>query len=96
MRKTPRYTITDEAEIKRLIRENPWATYVSYTSNGLVASHYPTLLEDQAEGISIVTHFGRPDEELHEVPQHEMLVIVQGAHGYISPNWYADGDFIPT
>jgi transcriptional regulator len=21
---------------------------------------------------------------------------VQGAHGYISPGWYSDGDFIPT
>jgi transcriptional regulator len=96
MRKTPRYTTNDEAEVKRLIRENPWATYVSNTSNGLIASHYPTLLEDDAEGISIVTHFGRPDDELHEVPEHEMLVIVQGAHGYISPNWYAQDDFIPT
>jgi len=96
MRKTPRYTTTDEAEIKRLIRENPWATYVSNTSTGLVASHYPTLLEEDADGISIVTHFGRPDEELHEVGEHEMLVIVQGAHGYISPNWYAEGDIVPT
>ena len=25
-----------------------------------------------------------------------MLVIVQGAHGYISPGWYAEGDFVPT
>ena len=96
MRKTPRYPVTDGAEIKRLIRENPWATYVSNTAGGLVASHYPTLLEDDGDGISIVTHFGRPAEELHEVPQHEMLVIIQGAHGYISPNWYADDDFIPT
>jgi len=109
MRKTPRYTTTDEAEIKRLIRENPWATYVSNTSTGLVASHYPTLLEDAGDGggdgggdpdddagITIVTHFGRPDDELHEVGQHEMLVIVQGAHGYISPAWYDRDDFIPT
>ncbi|MEO6533596.1 MAG: FMN-binding negative transcriptional regulator [Pseudolysinimonas sp.] len=96
MRKTPQYTTTDEAQIKRLIRENPWATYVSNTSAGLVASHYPTLLEEDPAGISIVTHFGRPDEVLHEVGEHEMLVIIQGAHGYISPAWYAEGDFIPT
>jgi transcriptional regulator len=25
-----------------------------------------------------------------------MLVIVQGPHGYISPGWYAEGDFVPT
>ena len=96
MRKTPAYTTTDVEEVKRLIRENPWMTYVSNTSNGLVASHYATLLEEDADGISIVSHFGRPDEQLHELGQHEMLVIVQGPHGYISPGWYAEGDFVPT
>lgn len=96
MRKTPHFTTTETAEIKRLIRENPWASYVSNTSAGLVASHYPTLLDEEADGISIVTHFGRPDEQLHEVGEHEMLIIVQGAHGYISPAWYDEGDFIPT
>lgn len=96
MRKTPHFTTEDETVVTRLIRENPWATYVSNTSTGLVASHYATLLEDDSDGISIVSHFGRPDEKLHELGEHEMLVVVQGAHGYISPGWYADGDFIPT
>ncbi|MEO6115017.1 MAG: FMN-binding negative transcriptional regulator [Pseudolysinimonas sp.] len=96
MRKTPHFTTDDEAVVKRLIRENPWVTYVSNTASGLVASHYPTLLEEDEDGISIVSHFGRPDEQLHELGQHEVLAIVQGAHGYISPGWYADGDFVPT
>jgi transcriptional regulator len=96
MRKTPAYTTTDEEVVKRLIRENPWMTFVSNTSNGLVASHYATLLEEHEDGISIVSHFGRPDEQLHELGEHEMLVIAQGPHGYISPGWYAEGDFIPT
>ena len=96
MRKTPAYTTTDVEEVKRLIRENPWMTFVSNTSSGLVASHYATLLEEDSEGISIVSHFGRPDELLHELGRHEMLVIVQGPHGYISPGWYAEGDFVPT
>jgi transcriptional regulator len=97
MRHTPRYLMTDVDEVKRLIRANPWTTYVSAASTGLVASHYPTLLEEtDDDSIVIVTHFGRPDEVAHEVGQHEMLVIVQGPHGYISPNWYEPGDIIPT
>lgn len=97
MRHTPHYLMTDPAEVKRLIREHPWATYVSATSNGLVASHYATLLEETDDDtISIVSHFGRPDEQLHELGRHEVLVIVQGPHGYISPGWYEPGDFIPT
>lgn len=97
MRHTPHYLLDDVAEVKRLIRRNPWMTYVSNTSAGLVASHYATLLEETDDDtISIVSHFGRPDEVAHELGQHEVLVIVQGPHGYISPNWYAPGDFIPT
>jgi transcriptional regulator len=97
MRHTPHYLLTDPDEVKRLIRRNAWATYVSNTSNGLVASHYPTLLEEtDDDSIVIVSHFGRPDEIAHELGQHEVLVIVAGPHGYVSPGWYAEGDFVPT
>lgn len=96
MRYTPHYLLTDPDEVKRLIRENPWATFVSNTAKGLVASHYPVVLEEDAEGISIVSHVGRPDERLHELGAHEMLMIIQGPHGYISPGWYANEDFVPT
>jgi len=96
MRHTPGYLLTDPDEVKRLIRENPWATIVSHTATGLVASHYPVILEEDAEGISIVSHVGRPDEQSHELGQHEVLVIVQGPHGYVSPSWYDTGDHIPT
>jgi transcriptional regulator len=97
MRHTPTYLLEDPAEVKRLIRANPWMTYVSPASTGLVSSHYATLLEETGDdSISLVSHFGRPDEVAHELGQHEVLVIVQGPHGYISPNWYAEGDFVPT
>jgi transcriptional regulator len=96
MRHTPTYVLTDPHEVKRLIRENPWATIVSNTANGLVASHYPVVLEDTEDGISIVSHVGRPDEQLHELGQHEVLVIIAGPHGYISPSWYENDEFVPT
>jgi transcriptional regulator len=96
MRYTPHFVLTDEDEVKRLIRENPWATIISNTAAGLVASHYPVVLEETAEGISIVSHVGRPDEQLHELGEHEILVIIQGPHGYISPGWYESPSVIPT
>ncbi|MBT8158920.1 MULTISPECIES: FMN-binding negative transcriptional regulator [Arthrobacter] len=95
MRHTPHFLMTDLDEVRHLIRDNPWATFVSATSKGLIASHYPVLV-DESEDITIVSHFGRPDEILHELGQHEILVIIQGPHGYISPSWYAPGDLIPT
>jgi transcriptional regulator len=96
VRHTPKYLMNDPDEVKRLIRSAPWATFVSATSSGLVASHYPVLLDETDAGITVLSHFGRPDDELHELGRHEVLVIVQGAHDYISPSWYAPGDLVPT
>ncbi len=98
MRHTPSFELTDPDEVARLIRENPWATIVSSTSNGLVASHYPVLIDDSAPAgtLAIVSHVGRPDEKLHEWGEHEVLVIIQGPHGYISPGWYDPSPAVPT
>ena len=96
MRHTPRYLMTNPQEVKRLIRNHPWATFVSPTSTGLVASHYPVLLDESRSDITVLSHFGRPDDDLHELGRHQVLVIVQGPHDYVSPSWYAPGDLVPT
>ena len=96
MRHTPRYLMTDPEQVKALIRAHPWATFVAATARGLVASHYPVLLEEDQDGIVILSHFGRPDDELHELGQHEILVIVQGPHDYVSASWYDPGDVVAT
>lgn len=96
MRKNPFFELGDRETIKRLIRENPWAMLVSNTSEGLVASHYPILLDDDRDDLTIVTHVGRPDERVHELGRHELLVVVQGPHGYISSSWYGDLVEVPT
>jgi transcriptional regulator len=88
--------MTDPLEVKRLIRGNPWATFVSPASTGLVASHYPALLIEDEHEIVIASHFGRPDEQLHELGEHEILVIIQGPHDYVSPSLYPPGDLVPT
>ncbi|WP_033294670.1 FMN-binding negative transcriptional regulator [Amycolatopsis jejuensis] len=94
MRHNPAYETDD---VRQLIRDYPFVTLVSTTSTGIVASHYPVLLDETAPGIVLVGHVGRPDEELHELGEHDVLVIVQGAHGYVSPSWYDHaGPAVPT
>ena len=90
MRHSPHHAVTDPEVVRRLIAENPWATLVSLAGGELVASHYPVLLDDGDE-LAVVTHVGRPDEQVHQFGDHEMLLIVAGPHGYISPSWYAPG-----
>jgi transcriptional regulator len=97
MRHTPHFVLSDVAEVARLVRENPWATIVAHTAEGLVASHYPVVLEETDDGsLSLVSHVGRPDERSLELGQGEVMIIVQGPHGYVSPGWYPAEQIIPT
>ncbi|KQQ00632.1 MULTISPECIES: FMN-binding negative transcriptional regulator [unclassified Rathayibacter] len=97
MRQNPSFALSDTDDIKQLIRENPWATIVSHTEAGeTVASHYPVVLDETEDDIVVFSHVGRPDDLLHELGAHEVLMIVQGPHGYISPGWYDADPAVPT
>jgi transcriptional regulator len=96
MRQNPSFTLSDPEAIKQLIRDNPWAVLVSAPETGLVASHYPVLVDEDREELSVVTHVGRPDEQLHGLGEHELLMIIQGPHGYISSSWYDPDPAVPT
>jgi transcriptional regulator len=97
MRHNPVHATTDPDAVRDLVRANPWATIVSSGDGGLVASHYPVLLDEESEELALLTHVGRPDEEVHGFGDAEVLVIVQGLHGYVSPSWYGpDATRAPT
>lgn len=96
MRHTPHYLLTDIDEIKRLVRENPWATIIAHTAKGLVASHYPVLLDEEKDDIHLLSHVGRPDDRNLELGSAEVLVIIQGPHGYVSSSWYGGVDSAST
>ncbi len=88
--------MTDAGFVRDLVAAEGFATIVSSTTAGPVASHYPVLLDDSAEDLVVLTHLGRPDERIHELDAaaaegREVLVIVQGPHGYVSPSWYSPG-----
>jgi transcriptional regulator len=90
MRFNPAHASEDPDLVRELVRDHPWAVIVSNGPSGLVASHYPVLLDTDGE-LTLVTHVGRPDERLHGFGGSDVLVILQGTHGYVSPSWYAAG-----
>jgi transcriptional regulator len=91
VRHNPSHAVDDPEVVRQLIRDNPWGTLVSANDGSLVASHYPILLDEESPELAIFTHVGRPDEEVHGFAEREVMLIVQGNHGYISPSWYAPG-----
>ncbi len=97
---TPAYSRADDpARLAAVIRDHSFATLVTHGDGGLVATHLPFLFEPQPDGPGVLlSHMARANPQWrHFAAAAEVLVIFQGAHGYISPGWYVtDGAHVPT
>lgn len=90
------YAITEAAEVRALVREHGWATLVTGAAGEPVVSHLPILLDPDGDDLAVLGHLARADAKLHELGQHEVVLVVQGPHGYVSPGFYVSGPYVPT
>ena len=85
-------------EAKALLVERGFGTVIAHDGARLHASHVPFLYHE-AEGSSgrIAFHVAKPNP-LHGIfaAHPAALLICQGPDAYISPDWYASADQVPT
>jgi transcriptional regulator len=97
MLEQPIFLIEDPAKVRELVRAHAWATLVSHVgSQGLVVSHLPVLVDESEPELAIVSHLARVDGETHELGDHDVVVVVEGPNGYLSPSWYGEVPHVPT
>ena len=81
-----------------LIRENPFASFISVDEAGLpFVSHIPLHLEERGAELVLWGHVAKPNPHwryLAERPQ--ALVTFLGPHAYLSPRVYPDLTRVPT
>ncbi len=98
----------DAAAAGALVRDNSFGLLVTVSAQGLPqASHLPFLFEAPADETAVepqgrlLGHLARANPQWHDLAAlaaagGEALVVFQGAHGYVSPSWYAPGPAVPT
>ncbi len=70
-------------------------TLVTSGPGGLMANQVPLLRQPAAD--RLWGHLARPNPQLADMAANgEVLVVFNGPHGYISPNWYGDPQLVPT
>lgn len=75
-----------------------FATLVTPSPNGLVASHLPFMIDtERGEHGTLLAHMARANPQSAAIgADEEALVMFLGPHGYISPSWYEDRATAPT
>ena len=85
------FKVEDVGEAHALMRAHPFAILVTHGSDGMVATHLPTVLKvDGATPLGrIECHVARPNQQWRTfAAAAEALMIFQGPEAYIRPGWY--------
>jgi transcriptional regulator len=95
------FRVDDVAEMHALMRARAFATLVSAGPSGLYATHLPTVLKSEGGFGAIECHLSRANPHWKDLAEGgEALMIFQGPHAYITPNWYPSkaehGKTVPT
>jgi len=97
------FRVEHTAEMHAMMRAQPFAILVTDGSDGLTATHLPTVLKIDGDGRlgRIECHVARPNPQWRSyAADRDALMIFQGPEAYIRPGWYPSkaehGKVVPT
>lgn len=83
------YREEDRAKIVEFLKNNEFATLVTYDGEKPTASHLLMEVVEEGEKILVNGHMSRANPLWKTFAGNsEVLIIFQGPHTYISPTWY--------
>jgi len=83
------YREENREKILEFLRQNDFATLVTYDGEKPVASHLLMEIVEDGENLFVNGHMSKANSLWKTFEKNpEILVIFQGPHTYISPTWY--------
>ena len=83
------YREEDREKILEFLRQNDFATLVTYDGEKPIASHLLMGILEEGESLFVNGHMSRANPHWKTFEKNpEVLMIFQGPHTYISPTWY--------
>lgn len=91
------FRVTETESLYSFIERYDFATIVSSSAAGIVASHVPVILDRQHAGGILRAHVARANRHWEAFNgRDESLTIFHGPHAYVSPSWYKSTPAVPT
>jgi transcriptional regulator len=91
------FRVDDVPQMHALMRGRPFASLISAGSNGLFASHLPTVLKNDGLYGVIECHLARANPHCKDLADgNEALMIFQGPEAYITSRQRSLGPAIPS
>jgi len=84
------FSLTDSAELQRILRAHPLGMLVTSVDGSLDANHIPFEFDPAVGALGLLTgHVARANPLWQQCREGaQAMVVFRGVEGYISPNWY--------
>jgi transcriptional regulator len=97
----PAFRDDDIASIHATMRAAPLANLVTATTEGLIATPLPLMIDDrEGEHGVLYGHLAKANPQWRAAPIGEALAIFMGPDAYVTPSWYETkretGKVVPT
>ncbi len=93
MHPDPRLQWTDRAAMLAFVRAQAFGAVFLTTPDGPRVAHVPLIFHGEGR---IGFHVSRRNALAPHLDGARILVVVQGPHAYVSPDWYGMPDQVPT
>jgi transcriptional regulator len=91
------FDVSDGRILESFISRYGFATLITSSSAGLIASHIPITLRKRGDANCLIGHVARANNQWRAFDgKAEALAIFHGPHAYVSPTWYATSPAVPT
>jgi transcriptional regulator len=80
------FAITDSDKINLFLKQNSFGELISTVEGRTFATHLPFLFDEEAKVLRM--HVAKANPQWQHLGKEELLLVVSGPHGYISPSWY--------
>jgi transcriptional regulator len=81
------FNVTDEREVAQFINSNSFGQLITNNNGRMVVSHIPFLFHAPTK--RLFGHIAKANPQWQTLVGQEILVILSGPHGYITPSWYS-------
>ena len=87
----------DVGRLQTLMHGYPFATILTVDDGHPTVSHLPFLLDAERGDHGVLRgHMARANPQWQHFGDEPVLVVFNGPHAYVSPNWYDAGPAVPT
>lgn len=91
------FRVQERDAAHRLIADNNFGMLITSGADGILVSHLPFVLDpDRGPHGHLRCHVAKANPIWRAVEAGPVLAVFSGAHAYISPDWYANPNLVPT